>query len=440
MALLSNGLLPASFRGAPFAVENDDIGVGRRIALHQYPGRDAPWAEDMGRAARQFTFRGFIVDGDVAFLGGPIQLQRALLLAALEKSGPGLLTHPTLGALQVSVVRARIGQDLGAGRKSSVQIEFVESGKQSFPSLLTSSSGLLSAAALTAVGLAVDGVRLIALAAGAGGSRNELSVTGATMSAQVSTLGTDATALQHLAAQLPGNYGRFSAGGNSGLSGQRATIYSTTTTVAELVTVAATARATINLNAYLLADAVTNASLGYATEVAAAVIALVQSLADACADPADAIRLLQLLIAYAPTRPEASTAMGLAMVGMFQRAAAASLALACGQYQPTSSNDAAAMIRQVGDVLDAQALIAADAGDDQTYKALSQTRGAVVNDLRSRGSVLSQIKTFRSSRAVPALVLAQRWYRDPSRADQLVTQTSAPSPLFMPTVMQALAA
>jgi prophage DNA circulation protein len=71
---------------------------------------------------------------------------------------------------------------------------------------------------------------------------------------------------------------------------------------------------------------------------------------------------------------------------------------------------------------------------------LAAALGAVVRDLRARGANLAQVRTFRSPRATPALVLAQRWYRDPSRASQIVTQSGVPSPLFMPTELLALAA
>src|ERR1700712_2593538 len=98
MSLLSallEGLLPASFRGVPFAVSATSEQFGRRIASHVYPGRDLPWAEDMGRAPRGFRIPGFIRDNDRVSLGGPIAAQRLLLTGAAEKSGSGLLTHPT---------------------------------------------------------------------------------------------------------------------------------------------------------------------------------------------------------------------------------------------------------------------------------------------------------------------------------------------------------
>lgn len=440
MALLDGGLLPASFRGVPFAVSSDELGGGRRVALHQYPGKDEPWAEDMGREARRWRFRGFILEGDVVLAGGPIQLQRALLIAALEKEGPGTLTHPTLGIRNVSVQRFSLSQELDASRKSAVDIEFVESGKRAFPSLSSSTSKLLSAANLCKVALAVDAVRLIALGAAAGGRRQELTTTTAVWSSQVVTLGDDATALHRLAALLPGANGRFSAGGNAGLSGERASGIAATSTIGDLVGIASAGRAALRDGATALAASSASADLGYASDTATAAIALVQALADACADPADAIRLLEQLVAFAPTRPEAASTIGRAVSAMLRRAAAAALVGTVGTYQPTSADDAARLITEIGALLDDQATLAADGGDVDSYKALRGARGAIVQDLRARGATLAQIRTFRSARPTPAVVLAQRWYRDADRAPQLVTQSRAPSPLFMPTELQALAA
>lgn len=440
MALPNNGLLPASFRGVPFIVTNDDIGGGRRQVVHQYPGRDDPWTEDMGREARRFRFRGFILDGSIRFAGGPVQLQRALLLAAFEKSGAGMLTHPTLGILQVCVTRFSIGQDLGAGRMSNVDVEFVESGKRNFPSILSSSSGLLSAANLGKIALAVDGVRLVALATAAGGRRQDMNATAAAWSEKAIALGTDATSLHRLAALLPGNYGRFSAGGNAGLDGQPGATYPADTTISTLIGVASGARVAIQAAAQSLMTAAATTDLGYAQDVATSIVAMIQALADACADPADAIRLLEQVLLFAPARTEASTQIGLAITGMVQRAAASSLVIAVGQYQPSSADDAAAMVQRIVGLIDTVATAAADAGDRETYTALSSALGAVVRDLRARGATLARIKTFTTPRALPALVLAQRWYADADRAPQIVTQSNAPSPLFQPTTIQALAA
>ncbi len=440
MALFAGNLLPASFRGAPFAVLQNDTTGGRRIALHQYPGRDAPWAEDMGRAPRQFRFRGFIVDNDVLFAGGPIQLQRALLLAALEKKGPGILTHPTLGILNVSVVRFSIGEDLGAGRMSSVEIEYVESGKRTFPSLLSSSSGLFTAANLAKVALVANGIRVLALVSSAGGQRRDLSTTATVWGSRVVDLGNDATALQRLTAQLPGSYGRFSGGGNAGLNGLRATGIATDTDLSSLISIASRARLALALRTRELRSSIETADLRNASRIAVAVMALVDALLDACADPSDAIRLLIDLLGFEDGSAAATTAIGMTFATMIRRAGAVALVRAVGEYQPVSSNDAAAMIAIVGRAIGAVADEAADAGDDQSFNALRAARAAAIADLRTRGATLAQITTFHPGQPMPALQLAQRYYRNPGRADQLVAQVGIVHPLFMPSRFEALAA
>jgi prophage DNA circulation protein len=55
---------PASFRGAGFLVEGHDGEVGRRLAVHEYPERDLPYAEDLGRKARVFKITGLVIGPD----------------------------------------------------------------------------------------------------------------------------------------------------------------------------------------------------------------------------------------------------------------------------------------------------------------------------------------------------------------------------------------
>lgn len=43
-----NKLRPASFRGASFGVESHQTEQGRRTQVHEYPGRDDPYVEDLG--------------------------------------------------------------------------------------------------------------------------------------------------------------------------------------------------------------------------------------------------------------------------------------------------------------------------------------------------------------------------------------------------------
>ena len=54
-------LQPASFRGAFFHVETNSKENGRRIVVHEFPKKDLPYAEDMGRRAYEFSVRGYCI-------------------------------------------------------------------------------------------------------------------------------------------------------------------------------------------------------------------------------------------------------------------------------------------------------------------------------------------------------------------------------------------
>ena len=58
-----SSLRQASFRGAQFEVDDVDASGGRRLVKHEYPLRDVPYAEDMGRKAREYSVKAFIVQG-----------------------------------------------------------------------------------------------------------------------------------------------------------------------------------------------------------------------------------------------------------------------------------------------------------------------------------------------------------------------------------------
>lgn len=111
---------PASFRGVKFFVDTSERTGGRRNVLHEYPFRDEPFSEDMGRGARGFQVEGYLF-GDDYFT------TRDALITALEKAGPGELVHPYYGRRQVSLAgpwRAR--ESAREGGIVQFSIEFVE--------------------------------------------------------------------------------------------------------------------------------------------------------------------------------------------------------------------------------------------------------------------------------------------------------------------------
>ena len=85
----------ASFRGVPFWLDADSVNVGRRTQVHEFPQRDQPFVEDLGRRTREYKFSGFVVGDDCLS-------QRDKLLTALDKPGAGELVHPWFGRMTVT--------------------------------------------------------------------------------------------------------------------------------------------------------------------------------------------------------------------------------------------------------------------------------------------------------------------------------------------------
>lgn len=114
-------LRPASFRGAEFHVETGARQSGRRGSLFEFPKRDIPYFEDMGRAARRWSVAAYVI--------GPDYTEDAdALEAALCAEGPGLLVHPTMGEMRVECINYTRGERRHEGGLASFDMTFVEAG------------------------------------------------------------------------------------------------------------------------------------------------------------------------------------------------------------------------------------------------------------------------------------------------------------------------
>lgn len=137
-----DNLRAASFRGVKFNVETAEMTVGRRLARHEYPQRDIPYQEDMGRRARGYQVEAFVLgdpNGDNDYMIG-----RDALLEALEKEGPGQLIHPYHGTLQVSVLGdSKLTESTREGGMAKFSITFEEAGKQIEPNTSTDTGAKL---------------------------------------------------------------------------------------------------------------------------------------------------------------------------------------------------------------------------------------------------------------------------------------------------------
>lgn len=125
-----------SFRGVGFLIENNARTSGRRTVPHQYPKRNEPYAEDMGREARTFRLTGFLI--------GPQYLdERDALIQELEKDGPGVLRVPLPfvedkgGEINVMNTRYVVSEAREKGGYCQIDMDFIEYGKPGFGTVMT---------------------------------------------------------------------------------------------------------------------------------------------------------------------------------------------------------------------------------------------------------------------------------------------------------------
>lgn len=390
---LSKNLRPASFRGVPFQVEGTDLGFGRRSEVHEYPQRDKPWVEDLGRAARELSFEAFVVGADYV-------AQAQTLIAALEEGGPGTLVHPWFGSMQVSAKdlgRVTFSQALGYARFS---LSFVESGELAFPAVQTSTQAASRAAASQletkavesfAKRFKVDGFQDFVAQAAAG---NLGDVLGIVSSSEASKF-----------------FGFTKSLGNS----------------------VSTAIALVGDPETLGWKVMGMLGLSDASTAVAAWVAVANSLSRV--GTSNSLASPSTPQTYTPSRQQAyeneRAVKALVRNGLVAQAVGAcSLVGTSVDSGPNSQADIVAVRQAVTAALDD---LCSDASDDD-YEALQAARRAVWEDLTARSRDSARLLTRTPLETTPAIVLAYDYYEDATRAEEIVQRNRIRHPGFVPPV------
>jgi prophage DNA circulation protein len=144
-------LMPAAYNGARFHCDTNSRESGRRIVEHQFPKKDQPYGEDMGRAAREFSVRGYCIvfpyeTGDPLY-GLDYRLARDRLMQQLEAEGPGMLQLPTQTPMLVVCPRYRMTEEQRFGGYCSFDMTFQEYGldPSTFAPSVATASNILQA-------------------------------------------------------------------------------------------------------------------------------------------------------------------------------------------------------------------------------------------------------------------------------------------------------
>lgn len=370
--------LRGSFRSAEFTVPTNDLEFGRRTKVHEFPLRDDPYVEDLGRKARRFSVEVF-----VAGLG--YMAARDALIAEIEKPGDGLLTHPYYGILNVTVVDAKVRETSREGGKATFNITFVEAGAEIFPTSETDTASSTDAAATVASDSAIAAFA------------KRFSVEGLT--------GWSITALESEMASTLAGVTKL-VGGVAG-------------------TIAAEIRAPYNMAGLIVGSIQQIATL--ADEPFEA-LRLYKGLFDAGSDS----RAIPTTTATCRQQAQSTAALQ-------ELTRASSVIEACraaSQADFAASDDALTARDDMLDAIEArmQAVdpVTGAPIDNALFDALRALRAAMVQDLRVRGAKLPRITYYTPAAVLPARVLAYRIYGDASRAEEIVARNKISHPGFVP--------
>lgn len=366
-------ILDASFNGIRFGVQEHRSNHGHRLAVHEFPGRDRPEVEHLGRKARELAL--------TAILVGPDYMQaRDQLVNELEKKAIGTLVHPWLGSIRVAVREFELEESWSAGGKALVSITFIDADAISAGAVVpvTTDQVLASAAAL-------KNTSRQALA------RLPVPTSPASIVEQINQLSAFTTQLSNQVRQLQS--------------------WTDSILVAPLAAVLRAAQSLRDDLGRLVA--LPGVLADTLTALASGVFALF-------ADDADAgFRVaLQWGDASAGTDP------------LSQWQAATGIAVAAELLPQRTFDSSAAAVAARDQLLQRIAQLEVQ-GDDALYLALIDVRTAVTAEIGALQIRLPQLTQYQPPSTVPAVVIAFQLYGDARRAGEVVARNRVSHPGFV---------
>ncbi|MCA5974501.1 DNA circularization protein [Pseudomonas fragariae (ex Marin et al. 2024)] len=461
MSTWRDSLLPASFRGVGFFIEKAVVPAGRKGQLHEFPQRDEPYFESLGKQSKVHTLTGFIVGPDCFE-------QRDKLLQALEQEGAGELVHPWLGRVQVQVGECGVTHNLSEGGLVRLDLKFYPANPLKFPvstlntrrQLLGASESLLDSALrrYRSVMATVDAVRINIQAL-----RSALSGVFATIQRQFTpfmTIYSDVTALVHSLVNAPltvstlfstffasfdgdsrrarrangtSSIGGASTGAGSGSSTGGGSGNGSASGSNGTAASSAAARSGSNGGVSSVETVDYRSVISEATQQAEAVsgINLVSQSSglDTGVTAQAAANLVQdaLLVKVAKivaSMPVATTVTPLTVVPSLDQ----QVTQALQRVDVPVADD----VIELRDTLSSAIWEASLKADPEHYLALNTLRQALIRHLNAVAASGVRLVDLKVSEPLPALVLAYRRFGDASRAQEMVQRNRLAHPGFVP--------
>jgi prophage DNA circulation protein len=401
-------LRKASFRGVEFLTHEASGGFGRRTVTHEYPLRDKPYVEDLGRKARTIELEAFVLA--TAANGFNYMPRRDALIAALEEAGPGVLVHPYLGELRVSLTESKLSEKTAEGGMARFALTFVEAGEVTFPSASENTPSIVNSRADAAEEAVLtefsDQFSIADEPAFVADAAKEILGNATTLIGSLPRL---VPAIKEAMAEFVPNL--------SELSGTLDTLMQTPSQLGALV-------------------------LSQIDELRDLAENPVELLWIDARDPFNGLKMLRKLFdfgeagtpypvpivpATTPSRIQQADNQQ-AITALVQRAAVITAVRASSDRDFAVFQDAQSVRTELADRLDTLLLAT---GDDDTYNALVDLRTAMVNDLTARGADLARLVNYTPAGTLPALTLAYDLYEDASRDGEIVSRNRVQHPGFV---------
>jgi prophage DNA circulation protein len=370
------GKAVAIFRGVEIILENTSQTPGRRVEVHEYPLRDQPYAEDLGRSKREWQIDGFLIgpDYDVA---------RQRLVEAAEQAGAAELVHPYYGTHRVVIVGGiRIRESTREGGIARVSFTVVRADDSPrFPALVQDTQSQVRRRVADAeIAVLADFVENF----------------------KVLELATDRVAAIEKSLQVA-------------LRGIESTVGDVTGPIADLI------RSPAELGAQILESI---ASVQDLVNEPIRALGIYDDLFGAGDEP-------PITSSLDPIPRQLQMAAIRAGNNLVRRGAVLQSATVAAATDWVTADDAIAARDGLATGIELQ-LVTEAIPSNQVYSNLTAVRAAVVRDLEKRGAQLPRLWTYTLNQPLPALVVAQKLYGDANRADEIVRRNRIAHPGRVP--------
>jgi prophage DNA circulation protein len=363
------------FRGIEIHLESTSTEPGRRVQVHEYPLRDQPYAEDLGRNKREHQITGYL-------LGDDYDVVRDQLIEAFEKPGAGEFFHPYYGTYQAIITASRISESTSEGGICRVTFTALRADdKPLVPAVTTDTQSVTEARAEAARQSALEDFT--------------------SEYAGILELATDRVAA-------------VQATMTEAMQGVQKVIGDITGPLAELI------RAPADLGGQIL-------------EFIAQVTDQINEPLRALGIYEDLFSAGSYSSAgpNAPLVSRRQVQAQNAMVNLVRRGAVIESANAAARWEFVARQDAQTGVETLHTGITAQ-LETDPPPTPQVAQSLVALRAAVVSDLRTRGAALPELTAYTPPATLPALVIAQRLYGDAKRADEIVLRNKVRHPGAVP--------